>query len=110
MVECRICSSQVFSHAYQMTWSLCSGMIHLKCLPFIDRNDPIHVERNTNIWFCNVCTKLLFLLNHYDDENGYDQAIFDISNMYSCKMSIQELRNSAFVPFDLNENIRAALV
>ena len=82
----------------------------LEILPFIDRNDPIHVERNTNIWFCTECTKLLFLINHYDDEYGYDQTIFDIANMYSCKMSIQELRNRAFVPFDLNENISAALV
>ena len=48
--------------------------------------------------------------NHYDDDDDYDQAIFDISNMYSCKMSIQELRNQAFVPFDLNEDIRTPLV
>ena len=110
MVECRICSRRVLSHAYQMTCALCSGVIHLKCLPFIDRNDPIYAERNTNIWFCTVCTKHLFPFNHYDDDNDYDQAIFDISNMYSCKMSIQELRNRAFVPFDLNDDIRTPLV
>ena len=52
----------------------------------------------------------LFPFNHYDDDNDYDQAIFDISNMYSCKMSIQELRNRVFVPFDLNEDIRTPLV
>ena len=110
MVECRICSRRVLSHAYQMTCSLCSGVIHLKCLPFIDRNDPIYVDRNTNIWFCTVCTKHLFPFNHYDDDNDYDQAIFDISKMYSCKMSIQELRNRVFVPFHFNEDIRTPLV
>ena len=82
----------------------------MKCLPFIDRFVPIYVEKNTNIWFCTVCTKYRFPFNHYDDDNNYDQAIFDINNMYSCNMSIQELRIRAFVPFDLNEDIRTPFV
>ena len=66
------------------------------------------MKRNTNSRFCIICTEYLFPFNY--DDNDYDQVIYDDNNMYSCKKFIQELRNKAFVPRDLNEDTRTFLV
>ena len=110
MAECNICYKRVLSHANQLQCKNCQSLVHIRCLPFIDKNDSIYKNRRTDVWFCTKCTNDIFPFNHYDDNEEFLIALSDSwqgsGTVPFDKLSVDE---KIFVPFEINENCDSPL-
>ena len=57
MAPCSICAKRVQNRSFQMKCSFWQGKTHLKGLPMVNKDASIYVHRDTDIWFCTMCTR-----------------------------------------------------
>ena len=107
---CNICDRKVLRHSFHMSCDMCSKLVHLKCLPNVDKNQSIYVLRESSIWYCTRCTENIFPFNHIHDDSDFLLALaedWDLTD--SIPFEILKQQNQLFLPFDLNENFDSPL-
>ena len=109
MAECNICIKKVQSHSCTLTCTLCLSQVHLKCLPFVSKEDSIYVRRGNDTWFCKLCVMSIFPFNMIDDDEEFISTLSE--SWTSDKISYDTLKqqHKLFTPFDLNECENAPL-
>ena len=111
MASCNICKKQVQNHSFQLKCSSCRGKVHLKCLPVIDKHDSIYIHRESNVWFCTVCTQDIFPFNGIDDECEFLETLAEFQQWDSLiPFDILVAQNKIFSPFELNEDLNLPLI
>ena len=108
MDKCDVCNMRVLSHSYHLKCSACGQLTHIRCLPFVEKDDELYTKRNNCDWLCICCTKRIFPFNHYDDDDEYLAALSD-NWPISFDFASSDLRNKIFVPFDLNDEAPSPL-
>ena len=105
MSSCNICHRRVLKHSYQLKCCICSSLVHLKCLPQINKTDSVYTERESNNWSCTKCNQSLFPFNHYYDDTDYFSAI-DEQFIAQSSVPFDMLVKSdlLFSPFDTNDS------
>ena len=80
-------------------------MVHLKCLPQVNKTDSVYTERESNDWSCTKCNQSLFPFNHYYDDTDYFSAI-DEQFIAQSSVPFDMLVKSdlLFSPFDTNDS------
>ena len=105
MAACNICHKRVLSHAYHLKCSNCHENVHLKCLPMVEKDDSIYVERHRNNWFCINCNILIFPFNCIDEHDEFLEAMYEMqSTQPSVHLDLLLNDQKLFSPFELNEN------
>ena len=87
---CNVCSKKVFSHCCHMLCSSCKTLIHLKCLPMVDHNDPLYTMRHQDTWICTKCIEATLPFVNIIDEDDYSFTIHD-NQMFFVDHCINEL-------------------
>ena len=102
---CNICDKRVLSHSHHLQCVLCQCLIHVKCLPFVSKNDDIYVKRKENKWFCTLCMKHILPFNHYEEEKDFTVAILE-NKSTDPVIPLDDLlsQNKLFIPFELNDD------
>ena len=85
--------------------------MHLKCLPFVSKDDSIYFEKDSNLWICTVCTKDIFPFNGIEE----NEEFFKILAEMQCNDSMIPFdalidQNIIFSPFELNEDITLPII
>ena len=105
MANCNICYKRVLPHSYHIQCNNCKNLVHINCLPFVNRNDELYNKRHLSDWYCTLCSSELFPFNHILEEDEFILAISEYwtvdENVPIDDLLIQE---KLFTPFDLNEN------
>ena len=105
MSTCNICNRRVLKHSYQLKCYFCRSLVHIKCLPQVDKTDSIYVERESNNWSCTKCNQSIFPFNHFQDDEDFYSAIHDqLLNCSSVPFDTLVKNNLLFSPFDINSN------
>ena len=90
--KCSVCYKNVLQFSYRLNCSYCSRVFHIKCLPFVSKNDSIYTKKETDKWLCLKCSQENLPFNHIDEDSEFFDALsefwYDISNM-----SMNDLRN-----------------
>ena len=107
---CNICVKRVLAHAHQLKCDACKNSVHIKCLPYVTKNDSIYIEREEEVWFCKKCIQSVLPFNHFDDDDELMEAIFDtLPNGTSVPFSVLQAQDKLFSPFELNEDVTLPL-
>ena len=79
--------------------------MHINCLPFVKKDDPLYVNRDENEWFCTLCSRDLFPFVHLDEDLEYFSALSESWSSESV-LPFDLLDNDGllFSPFELNED------
>ena len=72
---CCVCFCRIHSHDFKLECTLCHSLTHLSCLPHVNKNDSLYINRNSENWYCSVCTQSIFPFNHYDDDDDFIEAL-----------------------------------
>ena len=98
------------NHSFQLKCSSCRGKVHLKCLPVVDKHHIIYIHRESNIWFCTVCTQDIFPFNGVDDDSEFLETLAGFQQWDSLiSFDILVAQNKIFCPFELNEDLNLPL-
>ena len=103
MANCNVCKKKVLPHSYHVRCSNCRCFVHINCLPYVKKDDAIFKERESNVWFCTVCTADIFPFNHLDDSEEFILALSE--SWHTDEITRFEnltLQEKLFTPFDLN--------
>merc|ERR1712208_38802 len=88
--NCDICRKQIALHCHYLSCAACNRFYHIKCLPFVSKNDSIFVDRHKDNWICIRCVEEELPYNSLQDDDSFYDALselwFDISDI-----SIKEL-------------------
>ena len=87
---CNICNKRVLNHSYHLQCDICQCFVHLKCLPYVTREDDLYVKRTGNKWFCTCCTSILLPFNHFDDDHAFNSAIAE-NFVNKCSVTLDNL-------------------
>ena len=49
--------------------------MHLKCLPTVNKEDSIYIHRDSNIWFCTICTRDIFPFDGTEEDDEFLEII-----------------------------------
>ena len=111
MASCSICAERVQNHSFQMKCSFCQGKTHLKCLPMVNKDDSIYVHRDTEIWFCTMCTRDIFPFNQTEEDEEFLEFLSELQeNDPLIPLNILIDQNKFFTPFELNEDLNLPLI
>ena len=107
---CNICCKRVQSHSYHIRCNMCQHDIHLKCLPMVDKNDSIYIERHLNDWYCTNCIGNILPFNWIIEDEDFLLNLFEIQSK-ECSVPLEFLldEDKIFSPFELNENENSPL-
>ena len=109
MASCNLCNKRVLSHSYQLKCDLCLCSVHLKCLPFVDKDDSIYTDRVQNSWYCTKCCECIFPFNHLDEDDAFIEALMDCGMNSTVSFNYLQCQEKIFVPFELNEDVSGTL-
>ena len=85
--------------------------MHLKCLPMVNKDDSIYVHRDSNVWFCTVCTRDIFPFNGTEEDDEFLEILAELQENYSLiPLNILIDQNKIFTPFELNEDLNLPLI
>ena len=102
---CNICSKRVLSHAHRLQCCNCKDLVHIRCLPYVTKNDSIYINKACNIWYCKKCVQDIFPYNHYDDDDEFNEVLAEgCSHNRPAPFDLVNNCNKLFMPFELNEN------
>ena len=98
---CFMCTKRIASTARTKVCTLCKQICHALCVPGITKYDSCYLKVNNYDWYCVTCTSSMFPFNHYDDDYKF---INILSEMWptTFTVSIEELHEKSFIPFELN--------
>ena len=107
---CNVCERKVLIHSFNMRCDICHTMIHLKCLPNVDKTESIYISRESSIWYCTRCIEHIFPFNHIHDDDDFLSTLAENWDLCdSIPYEILKHQNQLFLPFDLNENFSSPL-
>ena len=69
--DCNICRRNVLRHSYHRRCKLCKHLIHIKCLPNVSKTDNIYTYRDSDNWYCTLCTSEVFPYNNILDDEEF---------------------------------------
>ena len=79
--------------------------MHINCLPFVKKDDPLYVNRDENEWFCTLCSRDLFPFVHLDEDLEYFSALSESwSSVSVLPFDLLDNDGLLFSPFELNED------
>ena len=79
--------------------------MHINCLPFIKKDDPLYVNKDNNDWICTLCSKNIFPFIHLDDDSDFYSALSDYwPKGNSLPFELLDDDNLLFSPFELNDD------
>ena len=105
MSSCNICTRRVQSHSYHILCCFCNCKVHINCLPFIKKDDPLYVNKDNNDWICTLCSKNIFPFIHLDDDSDFYSALSDYwPKGNSLPFELLDDDNLLFSPFELNDD------
>ena len=111
MASCKRCTKKVQSHSYHLRCDVCIGLVHLKCIPYLDKNDSVYTERSSNTWICPTCAEDIFPFNHFDSNDEFISALADTWSIDSLlPMHLLQSDNRVFQPFELNVDMTSPLI
>ena len=104
MAACNICTRKVQNHSYHLKCDICNGLVHLKCIPYLDENDSVYRDRSHTKWMCPRCAESIFPFNHYDNNEDFISALAETWLTDSLlPINLLQNANRVFQPFELNE-------
>ena len=102
---CNTCQRKVLSHAFHLKCHNCLHLVHLKCLPSVDRHDTLYKNKETNSWYCTKCIEQIFPFNNIFDDNDFLEALSENwDNSRVVPLSMIHNTERLFHPFELNED------
>ena len=57
---CNICNKRVLNHSYHLQCDICQCFVHLKCLPYVTREDDLYVKRKETNGFVHVAHRYYY--------------------------------------------------
>ena len=110
MYECFACNKRILSHSRTLRCVLCGYKTHLNCIPGVEKDDSLYINRSINDWFCTKCMECNLPFNHLYDDEEFHKAISEYVNNVTT-MPLNNLNNcdKLFTPFELNESINFPL-
>ena len=109
MSSCNICSKRILKHSYHLKCGSCNHLTHINCLSKVKKTDSLYINRDTEVWFCPLCTKDIFPFNCIDEDFDFLEALFDL-RCYDETVPLHKLfslvKDKVFNPFELNSDIR----
>ena len=109
MATCNICIKRVLNHSYHLNCDICKGIVHLNCLPCVNKNDPLYTHRDERIFYCSLCLLDIFAYNRLDDEDFIDALAESWENQPLISFETLENQELIFSPFDFNDNFDTPL-
>ena len=107
---CNVCNKKVLRHSFHMRCNLCKKLSHIKCLPFVNKNDSIYINRDSNIWYCTLCASHIFPFNHIFNDEDFILALSDSWNdQKSIPFDLLDNHDRLILPFDFNEDFDSPL-
>ena len=105
MASCKLCSKRLLPHAYRLTCANCSQGVHLKCLPFVSKEDSSCSTFLSNQWFCPICINENLPFNHLDDDEKFLNTVLDFGS-FNTSIAYHRLANQSLIfnPFELNDD------
>ena len=103
--SCNICQKKVLRHSYHLKCHNCWDLVHLNCLPSVDRGESIYANRETGTWYCTKCIGQILPYNHIFDDCDFLSALsenWSLTNTLPIDMITNQ--NHLFLPFELNES------
>lgn len=102
--QCKKCNGRLLSHSPSLVCCICIGQFHLKCLPSIDKDNSLYVNRMENNWICICCTSLIFPYNHLENDEFYRaiKEFQDVVSNITCEVPLYN--DLLFNPIDLNDS------
>ena len=109
MATCNICIKRVLNHSYHLNCDICKGIVHLNCMPCVNKNDPLYTHRDERIFYCSLCLLDIFAYNRLDDEDFIDALAESWENQPLISFETLENQELIFSPFDFNDNFDTPL-
>ena len=53
---CNVCNRKVLRHSYHRSCTSCKSLVHIKCVPQVNKTDSIYTLRNQDNWYCTKCS------------------------------------------------------
>ena len=101
--SCNICNHKTLNHSKHIICKICKSYGHINCLPYVNRNDSIYTERESNNWYCTRCTESIFPFNNiYEDDDFYCTLAENFHSDDSIDFNSLEFQNKCLSPFELN--------
>ena len=107
--SCNICLKRVLKHSYHLKCNSCNHYTHINCLPKVKKTDSLYTNKDSEVWFCTLCTKELFPFNSIDEDVEFLEALFELRD-YDEPVPLHKLFNlvedKVFNPFELNDDLK----
>ena len=103
MYNCNVCLKRVLMHSYHLTCDICNSSVHVKCLPCVNKNDPLFTKRHENIFYCSLCLWDIFAFNHLEDDEFIEAISESWENRPLVSFDMLDNQGLIFSPFDLND-------
>ena len=100
--RCSICMKKINLSARKQECKVCNNFFHLLCVPGITRYDEVYITQNFDM-YCTRCNQSIFAYNHYSDDNDFIESLSESWDV-RISMSIEELNQKIFIPFEVNIN------
>lgn len=79
--------------------------MHLKCLPSVCKLFSVYTQRDTNRWFCSLCTEDKIPFDQIYDEDDFIGILSESWNSRDILPDdLLQSQDKLFSPFELNEN------
>ena len=99
MYTCHICSKHIINKSNKLCCTVCNKHFHFYCISGITKSDIQYLSKN---YICILCNQCNFPFNHFVEENAFKDAIFEYNTLYNRQVSLNNLNEMLFNPFNLN--------
>ena len=103
MSNCNVCLNRVLMHSYNLTCDICNSSVHVKCLPWVNKNDPLFTKRHENFFYCSLCLRDILAFNHFEDDEFIEAISESWENRPLASFDMLDNQGLIFSPFDLND-------
>ena len=77
----------------------------------VNKDDSIYIHRNSNIWFCSMCTKDIFPFNGTDEDDDFLEILAERQETEPLiPLNTLMDQNKFFNQFELNEDLNLPLI
>ena len=103
MSNCNVCLKRVLMHSYNLTCDICNSSVHVKCLPCVNKNDPLFNKRHENFFYCSLCLWDILTFNHLEDDEFIEAISESWENRPLVSFHMLDNQRLIFSPFNLND-------
>ena len=77
----------------------------------VNKEDSIYIHRDSNIWFCTICTRDIFPFNGTEEDDEFLEIIAELQETDPLiPLNVLLDQNKIFTPFELNEDLNVPLI